>query len=84
MALAARMSRIAERNATFSRRQGQWEGKCLIYTGPLRFGASTGVGARIEHVAPRSFGGTSAERSLGITHPRCNGEKGRRWDGGHS
>lgn len=69
---------------TFSGREGHWEGKCLICGGPLRFDARTGEGATIEHIVPRSLGGTNDERNLGIAHPRCNGEKGRRWDGGHS
>lgn len=82
MTHAGLMSRIAERDATFSLREGHWEGKCLICGGPLRFDATTGQGANIEHIVPRSLGGTNDERNLGITHPRCNGEKGLRWDGG--
>lgn len=84
MSRVALMSRIAERDMTFSGREGHWEGKCLICGGPLRFDARTGEGATIEHIVPRSLGGTNDERNLGIAHPRCNGEKGRRWDGGHS
>jgi hypothetical protein len=29
---------------------------------------------------PRTLGGTNDLLNLGITHPRCNGEKGRHWD----
>lgn len=83
MSHAELMARIAERDATFSLRGGHWEGKCLICGGPLRFDAKTGEGANVEHILPRSLGGTNDEHNLGVTHPRCNGEKGRRWDGGH-
>lgn len=82
MTHAALMSRVAERDATFVLRDGHWNGKCLICRGPLRFDASTGQGATIEHIVPRCPGGTGEERNLGIAHPRCNAEKGRRWDSG--
>lgn len=62
------------------RTRGEWVGRCLICGGPLRFDAHTGEGANIEHIVPRSLGGTNDLRNLGITHARCNGEKGRRWD----
>ena len=79
---AALMNRIAEQDSTFTLRDGHWEGKCLICGGPLRFDACSGEGANVEHIVPRSLGGTNDERNLGITHARCNAEKGRRWDGG--
>lgn len=77
------MNRIAETDATFMRRAGDWIGRCLICGGPLRFDAATGEGATVEHIVPRSLGGTSDLSNLGITHARCNGEKGLHWDGGH-
>lgn len=76
------MNRIAETDATFVRHGGDWIGKCLICGGPLRFDAATGEGANVEHIVPRVLGGTSDLRNLGITHTRCNGEKGLRWDSG--
>ena len=76
------MNRIAETDATFTRQGGDWVGRCLICGSPLRFDASTGEGANVEHILPRSLGGTSELRNLGITHPRCNGEKGLHWDSG--
>jgi 5-methylcytosine-specific restriction endonuclease McrA len=82
MATAERMVQIAQTDATFVRRGDDWVGKCLICSGPLRFAAATGEGANIEHIVPRVLGGTSDLRNLGITHPRCNGEKGRHWDSG--
>ena len=74
------MNRIAATDATFTRQDACWVGKCLICNGPLRFDAATGEGATIEHIVPRSLGGNGELLNLGITHARCNGEKGRRWD----
>jgi 5-methylcytosine-specific restriction endonuclease McrA len=76
------MNRIAETDTTFTRNGGDWVDRCLICGGPLRFDATTGEGATVEHILPRCLGGTSELRNLGITHARCNGEKGRRWDSG--
>jgi 5-methylcytosine-specific restriction endonuclease McrA len=76
------MNRIAATDATFTLRDAHWVGKCLICGGPLRFEASTGAGANVEHIVPRVLGGTSELLNLGITHPACNGEKGRHWDSG--
>lgn len=80
LSTSKRMNRIAATDATFTRRGGEWVGRCLICGAPLRFDAETGEGANIEHIVPRSLGGTNDLRNLGITHPRCNGEKGRNWD----
>jgi 5-methylcytosine-specific restriction endonuclease McrA len=71
---------IAATDSTFSLTDGYWTGKCLICGGWLRFHASDGFGVNIEHILPRSLGGTSDLLNLGLTHPHCNGEKGRRWD----
>ena len=74
------MSDIAATDDTFTLDGGRWHGKCLICNGWLSFDARTGFGANIEHIVPRSLGGDNALPNLGLTHPRCNGEKGRRWD----
>jgi 5-methylcytosine-specific restriction endonuclease McrA len=76
------MNYIAATDKTFTRHGNTWVGKCLICRGPLRFDAATGEGANIEHIFPRSLGGTSDPSNLGITHHRCNSEKGRNWDSG--
>jgi 5-methylcytosine-specific restriction endonuclease McrA len=80
MASAAHLNAIAATDVTFARSGADWTGKCLICGGPLRFSASTGEGATVEHIWPRSLGGTNDLRNLGIAHPGCNGEKGRHWD----
>lgn len=79
---ASLMNRIAESDTTFRRAGRDWVGKCLICGGPVRFDAQTGEGATIEHIIPRTLGGGNTLDNLGITHSRCNGEKGRHWDAG--
>ena len=74
------MERIARTDTTFTREGEQWIGKCLICNGRLAFDARSGFGANVEHIVPRSAGGGNDPRNLGLTHPRCNGEKGRHWD----
>jgi 5-methylcytosine-specific restriction endonuclease McrA len=74
------LNRIAATDATFTLAGGTWTGKCLICNGWVSFDAGSGFGANVEHIVPRILGGTNDLHNLGITHPRCNGEKGRRWD----
>lgn len=74
------MARIAEADATFVRQDHLWAGRCLICGGPVCFDQGTGEGATIEHILPRSLGGTNDLKNLGIAHMRCNSEKGRHWD----
>jgi 5-methylcytosine-specific restriction endonuclease McrA len=80
MKTAEWMARIAATDRTFRRAGDRWIGKCLICNGPLAFDAGTGLGANIEHIVPRTPGGTHDLLNLGITHPGCNGEKGVHWD----
>ena len=80
MSTVGLLNQIAATDATFTRQGEFWVGKCLICGGPLRFDANTGEGATVEHILPRSLGGTNELRNLGVAHRRCNGEKGRRWD----
>lgn len=81
--VSARMlDSIAQTDSTFTRQGDSWVGKCLICGGPLRFDAATGEGADVEHIVPRGLGGSHDPRNLGVTHCRCNSEKGRNWDGG--
>ena len=74
------MARIAETDVTFVRQDTLWAGRCLICGGPVCFDRRTGEGATIEHILPRSLGGTNDLKNLGIAHMRCNSEKGRHWD----
>ena len=76
----ALMNQIAETDSTFTRQGACWVGRCLICGGPLRFDALTGEGANIEHITPRALGGSNDLLNLGLTHVRCNSEKGRHWD----
>jgi 5-methylcytosine-specific restriction endonuclease McrA len=80
MTTAQKLSRVAETDATFARRGGDWVGKCLICNGPIAFDARTGEGATLEHIRARHRGGTETPENLGAVHGRCNREKGRRWD----
>jgi 5-methylcytosine-specific restriction endonuclease McrA len=74
------LARVAETDATFARKGGDWVGKCLICNGPIAFDARTGEGATLEHIRARRRGGTNDLANLGVVHGRCNWEKGRRWD----
>lgn len=71
---------LAASDATFVRDGPRWEGRCLICNGRLSFDSRDGRGVNIEHIVPRSAGGGSDLQNLALTHPRCNGEKGRNWD----
>ncbi len=74
------MNEIAATDRTFQQEGGEWVGKCLICSGPLRFDAHTGEGATVEHIVPRTAGGGNDLLNLGLAHPACNWEKGRNWD----
>jgi len=74
------MGRVAETDATFSRDGTRWTGKCLICNGWLSFDLRDGIGANLEHIVPRTAGGSNDLANLALTHPQCNSEKGRRWD----
>ncbi len=80
MKFATLLNAIAQTDTTFRREGDDWNGKCLICGGPIRFDAATDEGATVEHIRPRSPGGGSDPLNLGVAHGRCNGEKGRRWD----
>src|SRR4051794_28044923 len=80
MTTAEKMSLVAETDATFTRRGGDWVGKCLICNGPIAFDARTGEGATLEHIRARARGGLETLDNLAAVHGRCNWEKGRRWD----
>jgi 5-methylcytosine-specific restriction endonuclease McrA len=79
MSLALKL-RLAQTDRTFHYSDGFWTGKCLICNGRVRFAARTGFGVNIEHILPRSAGGNNDLLNLGLTHPRCNAEKGMHWD----
>jgi 5-methylcytosine-specific restriction endonuclease McrA len=74
------MRRVAETDSTFALNGEVWVGRCLICGGPVCFDGRTGDGATIEHIHPRSLGGTNDLKNLGIAHMRCNNVKGRHWD----
>ncbi len=74
------MEKIARTDSTFVETGQQWVGKCLICNGRLSFRRRDGFGANIEHIFPKVLGGQDELANLGLTHPGCNGEKGRHWD----
>jgi 5-methylcytosine-specific restriction endonuclease McrA len=80
MSRAELIGEVARSDSTFRHVDGEWIGKCLICNGPLRFDARTGGGATIEHIIPRRMGGSDDLLNLGLTHARCNFEKGVQWD----
>jgi len=80
MPISTLKEQIARTDNTFSHVDGSWLGKCLICNGRLSFDARTGFGANVEHILPRTEGGSNDLLNVGLTHPRCNAEKGRNWD----
>ncbi len=74
------LNEIAATDRTFQRVGDQWIGKCLICRAPMRFDAGNGEGATVEHILPRTAGGSNDLHNLGLAHPACNWEKGRNWD----
>jgi 5-methylcytosine-specific restriction endonuclease McrA len=74
------ISAVARTDTTFRLVDGEWIGKCLICSAPLRFDAQTGGGVTVEHIVPRKLGGTDELLNLGLAHARCNYTKGVHWD----
>ena len=77
---------IVATDSTFVRaayREGQaWIGKCLHCGAHLVVGLDGEPISRatIEHIHPRSHGGTDELRNLGLACARCNAQKGVRHD----
>lgn len=71
---------VARSDARFRLDRGWWVGPCLFRGGRLSLDPSTGDGATLEHIRPRSDGGTDDLANLGLAHARCNNEKGRPTD----
>ena len=59
-----------------------WAGKCLLCNARLMIGLDGEPISRatIEHIVPKSHGGTDELENLGIACARCNAEKGIRHD----
>ncbi|MCC7369776.1 MAG: HNH endonuclease [Chloroflexi bacterium] len=71
---------VAESDCRFVFERGRWVGPCLFCGGRLALDPLTGEGATLEHIRPRTDGGTNDLANLGLAHSRCNHEKGRRTD----
>lgn len=71
---------VAESDRRFAFERGVWVGPCLFCGGRLALDPRTGDGATLEHIRPRSDGGTDDLANLALAHGRCNNEKGRRTD----
>lgn len=81
MSKATRLKVLAAQTDTrFRVDRGRWAGPCLFCGGKLALDPVTGDGATLEHIRPRSDGGTDDLANLGLAHARCNNEKGRRTD----
>lgn len=59
-----------------------WRGKCIHCNAHLyvSLGGEPISRATIEHILPRSHGGTDAPENLALACARCNFQKGRRHD----
>jgi 5-methylcytosine-specific restriction endonuclease McrA len=64
------------------RGQTLWVGKCIHCGSKLSVGLDGALlgDASIEHIVPRSHGGTEAPQNLALACAGCNHEKGRRHD----
>lgn len=74
---------VAESDRRFRYERGVWVGPCLFCGGRLALDPRTGDGATLEHIRPRTDGGTDDLGNLALAHGRCNNEKGRRTDPKH-
>jgi 5-methylcytosine-specific restriction endonuclease McrA len=81
-----RVLEIVATDATFEkvlvRGAMAWVGRCIHCNARLVIDSDgeTGALATIEHIVPRSQGGTDAPENLAMACARCNHEKGRRHD----
>ena len=71
---------VAESDLRFTHERGLWVGPCIFCGGRLALDPHTGDGATLEHIRPRTDGGTNDLANLALAHGRCNHEKGRRTD----
>jgi 5-methylcytosine-specific restriction endonuclease McrA len=84
-----RILALVASDSTFERaeQRGQpvWIGKCLHCNAKLVVAASGEPVSRatIEHILPRTHGGTDELPNLALACARCNGEKGVRHDSRH-
>lgn len=73
---------LAERPDRRGGRQRVWWGKCIHCNARLVVGLDgrTPRGVTVEHIVPRTHGGTDALPNVALACARCNGAKGRRLD----
>jgi 5-methylcytosine-specific restriction endonuclease McrA len=71
---------VAQSDLRFTVERERWVGPCLFCGGRLALDPVTGEGATLEHIRPRTDGGSDDLANLGLAHGRCNHEKGRRTD----
>jgi 5-methylcytosine-specific restriction endonuclease McrA len=81
--------RIAATDATFERRtlRGEvlWVGRCIFCNRTLTLGedGTPRSDVSVEHIVPRTHGGTDALDNLALACRGCNNEKGMRHDVRH-
>lgn len=65
-----------------ARGQTVWQGKCIQCRRKVTIGldGSPGCGTTLEHIVPRTHGGTNDVENLAISCARCNSQKGRKLD----
>jgi 5-methylcytosine-specific restriction endonuclease McrA len=81
---------IVRTDATFERAEFRghevWVGRCLHCNGTLMIGLDGEPQSRatIEHIVPKSAGGSNEAPNLGLACARCNAQKGKRHDPGYA
>ena len=90
MSTAERILEIIRTDRTFEpaefRGREVWVGKCLHCNGTLMVGLDGRPISRatVEHILPRSAGGTHAPENLALACARCNHQKGKHHDANYA
>ncbi len=75
-----RIQEIVQTNSTFDPVENGWNGRCFYCGRPIFVSSKSETIASVEHIRPRSRGGTNDLKNLALACVNCNNEKGRNAD----